>query len=100
MTKIFLSADSKGLQDEFFAIAQRANVVRKLLLQSISTQSQDTLGIEEAIQIAEKIEDLVRLAQTNSSVKRQTIERMIARLRSELQDRIDQLNTPEIGSAV
>jgi len=93
-------ADSCGLQGEFFEIAQSANVIRRLLQRNGSTQSQDTLGIEEAIQVAKKIEDLARLAQTNSSVERQKIERMITRLRNDLQNRIDRLDDPEISSAV
>jgi len=97
---IMMAADSGRLQGEFFEIAQQANVIRRLLQQSGSTRSQDMLGIEEAIQVAERIEDLAHLAQTNSSVERQKIERMIKRLRNDLQNRIDQLNDPEIGSAV
>jgi ABC-type uncharacterized transport system ATPase component len=93
-------ADSCGLQGEFFEIAQRATVIRRLLQCKGSTRSQDTPGIEEAIQIAERIEDLARLAQTTSSVERQKIERMITRLRHDLQNRIDQPDDPEIGSAV
>jgi len=93
-------ADSGRLQDEFFEIVQRANVIRRLLQQKGSTRSQDTLGIEEAIQVAETIENLARLAQTCSSVKRQKIERMIARLRKDLQNRIALFDDPEISSAV
>jgi ABC-type uncharacterized transport system ATPase component len=94
------TADSGGLQGELFEIAQRANIIRRLLQQKGSTQSHETLGIEKAIQVAETIEKLAHSAQIFSSVERQTIERMIARLRNDLQNRIDQLNDPEIGSAV
>jgi len=100
MSRFLLSADSGRLQGEFFEIEQRANIICRLLRQSSSTQSQDTLGIEEAIQVAERIEDLARLVQTDSSVERRKIERMITRLRNDLQDRIEQFNDPEIGSAV
>jgi ABC-type uncharacterized transport system ATPase component len=100
MNKFMLVADSERLQGEFFEIEQRANVICRLLRQSNSTQSQDTLGIEEAIQVAERIEDLARLAQADSSVERRKIERLITRLRNDLQNRINELNDPEIGSAV
>ena len=97
---ITIAADSGRLQDELFDLEQRVNVIRKLLQQHSSTWSQDTLGIEEAIQVAERIEELAHLAQTDPSVERQKIERMIVRLRNDLRNRIDQLDVPEISSAV
>ena len=93
-------ADSGRLQSEYFEIEQRANIVRRLLQQNGSTRSQDTLGIEEAIQVAETIERLANLARSASAVERQKIGRMIARLRNDLQNRIDRLDDPEISSAV
>jgi len=95
-----LTADSGRLQCELLEIEQRANIVRRLLQQHGSTRSQDTQGIGEAIQIAETIEALARLAQDDPSVDCRRIWRMITRLRNDLQNRIDRFDAPEIGSAV
>lgn len=95
-----LMTNSGRLQREFAEIGQRANVVRRLLQQCGSTRPQDTSGVEEAIQVAEKIEALVCLAQNDPSVNSRKIWHMITRLRNDLQSRIDQLNDPEIDGAV
>jgi len=94
-------ANSGRLQRELAEVEQRVNIIRRLLQQQVSTRFQDTQGIEEAIQVAEKIEALVRLSQQGDpSVDRQRIWRKIARLRSDLQNRIDRLDEPEIDSTV
>jgi len=52
-------ANSGRLQRELAEVEQRVNIIRRLLQQQVSTRFQDTQGIEEAIQVAEKIEALV-----------------------------------------
>ena len=90
-------AYSGRLQREFGELEQRANIVRHLLQSQNSVQSQDTLEINEAIQITSEIERLARLAQRDSSKDSGRIRGMIATLRMDLRDRIDRLGLPEIS---
>jgi ABC-type uncharacterized transport system ATPase component len=89
--------NSGKVQGEFCDVEVRANVIRRLLQLHNSVQSQDTLGIKESIQVAEQIEKLARLAQQDDSENHLTVHKMIATLRKDLNNRLDELDIPEIS---
>ena len=87
-------------QHEFNEFACRANIIRRELEAFESTQYQETLDVQEAAQVAEKIEQIARYAITCDETDLVDCMSMIIALRNELQQRIDNLNIPNIGSAV
>lgn len=99
-TKMIVAADSGRFQRELDGIEKRANIVRRLLQEFGSAWSQDTQGVEDAILVAEKIEELAILANADNSIDRWKVFDMITVLRNDLQNRVDRLDLPEISGEV
>jgi len=100
MHKILCMADFGRGQYEFCEVEQRMNILRRLLQQHLSTQYQDTLGTEEAVQVAEQIERLARFGKTCKFCDVQPVYDRMLKLIRDLDRRIAQIDDPDIGNVV
>ena len=99
-SQILCKANFGKDQYEFCEIEQRMNILRRLLYQHLSTQYQDTLDIVEAIQVAERIEELSRFGRECKPSDVQPVYERMRKLIRDLDRRIAQIDDPDIGNVV
>ena len=100
MHKHLCKADFGKGRYEFCEVKQQMNVLRRLLQQHLSTQYQDTPDIKEAIQVAERIEELARWGQEYNDSDVQPVYERMRKLIRDLDKRIAEIDDPDIGDVV